>query len=343
MTEKTMMQACTVVMALLLPAAAAALRAQETSSLAASEVADLLGDWTLDMDMQGRPVQMILSLADVNGRVAASLQGGRRPEPTVVTRVSKTASGLKLEWQRDFGGQQTTLAMELAMSGDTLTGTFGDEGGFFSADVTGSRGAPGAGAPAAGEVAATDAEAAAEGGSADGGRPDQERARRRRRRGGESAELVLAGKKIHIAYADLDRESTDYRTLESLENGKVFQFVGGRAMKLLTDASLRFGEAVIERGNASPDYPGVYSLWLMKAADDEWHLVFNEDADIWGTQYLSEADAAHVPIRRGDAETESERLEVELVDVGENAGLLRIAWGPHEWLAPFALAPEPDE
>jgi hypothetical protein len=323
----------TAIATLALLTAAPSLPAQQASTLAASEAEELLGEWALSMDLQGRPVDMTLSLTDVDGHVAASLQGGRRPEPTIISEIAKTDAGLELRWQRDFGGQQATLAMKLALDGDGLTGTFGDDGGFFSAEVSGRR---------AGTVDAAGAAATAEGAqaTADDGDSDGERSRRRSRRYGESVELVLAGHAIHIGYADLDRSSDDYRTLESLENGEVFQYVGGRAIKILTDASLKFGESTIEKGNASSDYPGVYSIWLMKAAGDEWHLVFNEHADVWGIQYLSEADAVHVPVDEGTAEEETDELTVELVELGERAGLLRIAWGSHEWLAPFEVVAE---
>lgn len=176
----------TAIATLALLTAAPSLPAQQASTLAASEAEELLGEWALSMDLQGRPVDMTLSLTDVDGHVAASLQGGRRPEPTIISEIAKTDAGLELRWQRDFGGQQATLAMKLALDGDGLTGTFGDDGGFFSAEVSGRR---------AGTVDAAGAAATAEGAqaTADDGDSDGERSRRRSRRYGESVELVLAG------------------------------------------------------------------------------------------------------------------------------------------------------
>lgn len=297
------------------------LRGQSASELPVSEAEGFLGNWTLQMDFQGNPVEMTLRLSDVDGKVAAQLESARQPEPQVITRISREDDFLKLEWERDFGGQSGTLALEITRTSSGLTGTLGDNGGFFTAELTG---------VAQGEAAP----ATARGGDSDSDRAARARARRRRR-AGATASLTLDGNKIEIGYAELKQDSEDFGRLAELQDGEVFKFVSGRAVKLKTDASLRFGDVLIKHGNAAENYPGVYSLWLKKAGEG-WNLVFNEHADIWGTQYLNEADVAEVPIDRTGADTQEPSFKVELLEVGDGA-LLRLAWGPHQWLAPFEL------
>ncbi len=163
------------------------------------------------------------------------------------------------------------------------------------------------------------------------------RERLRRLRYGNLAELELGGKQLRISYPDLLADSDDYRAFENLEPGQVAVWNSGRALKLLTGVSLSFGGVVVPQGNASPDYPGVYSLWPKRTADG-WNLVFNGDADIWGSQRAPAADAVEVPLEHSTADEPTEKLTIEFLEV-EPGAVLRIAWGDHQFLAAFEAAP----
>lgn len=182
-------------------------------------------------------------------------------------------------------------------------------------------------APATAQTADTDAEAAAA----------ARRERFRRLRYGNLAELELNGKQLRISYPDLLTDSDDYRAFESLAAGDVAAWDSGRAVKLLTHASLSFDGIVVPYGNASPDYPGVYSLWPRRTADG-WSLVFNGEADIWGSQRNPAADAVEVPLEHSSADEPAEKLTIEFLEV-EPGAVLRIAWGDHQFLAAFEAAP----
>lgn len=182
-------------------------------------------------------------------------------------------------------------------------------------------------APATAQTADSDAEAAAA----------ARRERFRRLRYGNLAELELAGKQLRISYPDLATDSGDYRAFEALEPGQVAAWTSARAVKLLTHASLSFGGVVVPYGNVSPDYPGVYSLWPKRTAGG-WSLVFNGDADIWGSQRDAAADAVEVPLEHSTTDEPTEKLTIEFLDVGPGA-VLRIAWGDHQFLAAFEAAP----
>jgi len=182
-------------------------------------------------------------------------------------------------------------------------------------------------APATAQTADGDAEA----------RAAARRERFRRLRYGNLAELELAGKQLRISYPDLLTDSDDYRAFESLGTGDVSAWNSGRAVKLLTHASLSFDGMVVPYGNASPDYPGVYSLWPRRTADG-WSLVFNGEADIWGSQRNPAADAVEVPLEHSTTDELTEKLTIEFLDV-EPGAVLRIAWGDHQLLAAFEAAP----
>ena len=163
------------------------------------------------------------------------------------------------------------------------------------------------------------------------------RERFRRLRYGNLAELEVDGKQLRISYPDLLSESDDYRAFERLEAGDVAAWNSARAVKLLTHASLSFDGIVVPYGNASPDYPGVYSLWPKRTADG-WSLVFNGDADIWGSQRDPASDAVEVPLEHSRADEPTEKLTVEFLEVAPGA-VIRIAWGDHQFLAAFEAAP----
>ncbi len=182
-------------------------------------------------------------------------------------------------------------------------------------------------APATAQTADSDAEAAAA----------ARRERFRRLRYGNLAEIELAGKHLRISYPDLLTDSDDYRAFESLTAGEVAAWNSGRAIKLLTHASLSFDGIIVPYGNASPDYPGVYSLWPRRTADG-WSLVFNGEADIWGSQRKPAADAVEVPLEHSSADEPAGKLTIEFLEV-EPGAVLRIAWGDHQFLAAFDAAP----
>ena len=182
-------------------------------------------------------------------------------------------------------------------------------------------------APATAQTADSDAEATAA----------ARRERFRRLRYGNLAEIELAGKQLRISYPDLLADSDDYRAFESLGVGDVATWKSGRAVKLLTHASLSFDGIVVPYGNASPDYPGVYSLWPRRTADG-WSLVFNGEADIWGSQRNAGADAVEVPLEHSSADEPAEKLTIEFLEL-EPGAVLRIAWGDHQFLAAFDAAP----
>lgn len=291
------------------------------TDLATEDAQEYIGGWDLEAEMRGNKVNMKLILVDVEGQVGGLLTNNFQPDPQVIERMEMTEEGLKMSYPADFGGQAMEINVVAKVEGDNVTGTFGDSGGFFSAPFEGTRGE--------GNVILARGSAGTE--------EEEARRARRRNRGGGSARLTVAGNEIQINFGGLKTDSEDYEAFKAMKPGDVFRFVGGRATKIKNDADLVFGDTVIEAGNAHESYPGVYSVWLKKT-DNGWSLVFNEHADIWGTQRLPEADVAEVPLTLSKLDEEQATFNVELKEAGENEGLLRLAWGDQEWKANFKVA-----
>jgi len=290
-----------------LVAAAVPLGAQVTSSVAKG----FTGEWTLSMDFNGQELEMQLEIRDASGKLAGSISSARSAEPQAIEDFDLEDGELTLGWSQEAQGQNMAMTMVLRIAdGGGLSGRLADEGGFFSADLVAWKGDDAA--PAAPRTSV-----------------------RRRRRAGKSTELVVADQKIRISFADLEKDSDDYRRMEALAPGEVFSFLSGRSTKLLTDASLRFGDVLVERGNVHANYPGVYSLWLKRTADG-WSLVLNSDGDIWGTQRLAEADVSEIALHSSPTDEEVPAFTVELLEA-DDGGLLRLAWGEYQWTALFEV------
>ncbi len=152
------------------------------------------------------------------------------------------------------------------------------------------------------------------------------------------ARLRIGSDNLRVSFSPLKSDSEDFKRLADVKEAEVFKFVGGRATKMFTDLDLQFADAIVKTENVAPDYPGVYSLWLKKTRDG-WNLVFNEEADIWGTMHNPEADAVEIALRSGTAEEAAAAFKVELKQT-DAGGQIRLMWGDHLWTADFAIAAE---
>ena len=165
---------------------------------------------------------------------------------------------------------------------------------------------------------------------------DAERARRQRLLMGNVAKLELDGAEFSISYGDTPTDGPDYPQLETLAAGDVVKLTRSIVSKLKIGRDVKFGDTLLKAGNVAKDYPGVYGLWL-KRTDAGWHLVFNEYADVWGTQYFPEADVAEVPLTFAKTDASVEAYTVTLAEAGEG-GSLEITWGEYRWAAEFTVA-----
>jgi Protein of unknown function (DUF2911) len=153
--------------------------------------------------------------------------------------------------------------------------------------------------------------------------------------------LKLGSAEVAAHVGKLATVTDDYRALETLEPGTVLELPGAAASKFRTEVGLRFGEATLPTGNVSPGFAGLYSFWLRAPGEGstEWRLVFNDEADVWGTQRDPARDRLDVPLEHEVVADEAKELTVSLAGQGDDGGLLELRWGPHRWRASFTAAP----
>lgn len=283
--------------------------------LQAAEAGDFLGEWVLEMESPQGAFEADLAFTDVEGKVVAEL-GMPRFGNRTIEDIVRNDEGLRLTFQTTFGDQAFNMILDVAREGEGLEGGLAEENGLFQIPFTG---------------LTRQAFLARDTTEGDDGR------RRRRGRFGSSdeAKLTLAENEIRVRFDRTKSSDEAYLQVSEPKEGQVVTFLRARPSKLWTDVDLHFGDTVIETENVAEDYPGVYSLWLKKTADG-WHLVFNELADVWGTQHDPSHDVAEVPLTVAAADEASEELTVEL-EQSEGGGVLKILWGETAWEAPFTV------
>lgn len=283
------------------------------ASVPVSEAEGYLGVWVLALSFQGNPFEVILEMTDANGMVAATVDSALQSEPLDIDRIGRTEKGLKLVYDVNFGDRAVTMSLDPELVEGKLIGAFAEASSeMFSADFEG--------------IKQTDNGIAAR---------RRLQGTRRGRVAKTEDRINLSGNKIRVSFGALGYRSEDYKNLDRTADGEVFTFVGSRATKLFTDSDLSFGGTIVKANNVAEDYPGVYSLWL-KRVGDGWSLVFNEEPDIWGTRHDASSDIAEVPLTLTERDSPQKRFLIDLEEKGQD-GLMRIAWGPHEWTTEFAL------
>jgi len=299
------------------------LAAQEEASrpLPASAAADFLGSWVIRITSPQGEFDADLIIRSVGDKVVASVALGPLGDHEVEDIV-QTEDGIELRFEADFAGQSFAVTMPLRRDGEGLTGSLQESNGLFALDFTGLTLAKAEELELAGERQRQTAEG---GGGGLGGR------------GSERTKLTLDGKDVSIRFDPAKQDEKAFERISSIGEGEVLLFELHQSTKLRTDLDLHFGDTLVIKENVAENYPGVYSLWLQKAGDG-WNLLFNDKADVWGTQHDSEADSATVPLLFSTQAAEpAETLTVELAEA-DQGGTLRIAWGPYEWTTAFTVA-----
>lgn len=281
------------------------------TTLDASEARDFIGTWTLAMDMMGRVMNFEMKIIDIDGKAGASFDSERQPEPVAVEEMNIGEDGkLNLTYDMAFGAQTFSLLVVAGLSDDGLEGVITEKSGLFEAPFT-----------------------AVE--SVDDPETGEQR-RRNRRMSATAATLRFESEKIRITFADIETESKDYEHFQELANNEVFEYVGGRACKILTDVDLTFGDTVIKEGNAHPTYPGVYSIWMKKSGNG-WKLVFNEESDVWGTMFNPETQVAEVDLVESASDEEAAKYLIKMDKSDDTTGNIVIHWGAKKYTATFTV------
>ena len=128
----------------------------------------------------------------------------------------------------------------------------------------------------------------------------------------------------------------DFAGVETLADGEVLRLTQAAVLRLRNETPLRFGDVAIPTGNLAPGFAGSYGLWL-KRRGDGWRLVFNHEADSWGTQHDPAFDAAEVDLAYSRDGLATRPFGAALVPEAPGAGRLVIHWGAHEWAAAYTI------
>ncbi len=139
----------------------------------------------------------------------------------------------------------------------------------------------------------------------------------------------------------LPADDGEYRAVTTLVPGAPLRLLRSPVIKLTTTTALVFpGHAhepvTLPVGNVAANYLGAYGVWLRRN-DSGWELVFNDQADAWGSQYDPDTVRSVVPASYTRHPGGTSALKGSL-EGGTDEALLRIEWGEHQWTAAFHVA-----
>ena len=102
------------------------------------------------------------------------------------------------------------------------------------------------------------------------------------------AELKAGSGSITIDYGRPTLKGRDM--LSQLAVGSFWRMGSNQSTTFTAPVSLTFGSVKVPKG--------AYSLWLKRAAQDEFQLVFNTETGQWGMKHDTSRDVYSVPSRR---------------------------------------------
>ncbi len=149
------------------------------------------------------------------------------------------------------------------------------------------------------------------------------------------ASAKIQDDEILLHTGKLEVETVDFSTIDTLTSGDVQIITKAAASKLIAPRPLVFADATVQPSSKGGSGRSSYSVWL-KRTEDGWNLVFNREADVWGTQRDPAMDIAETTLTHQTVETSAPQLKPSLT-VSDSAGLLELHWGNHRWSAEFTL------
>jgi hypothetical protein len=134
----------------------------------------------------------------------------------------------------------------------------------------------------------------------------------------------------------LNAGGVDYERLASVANGGIVELTEAQVPRLTIDTPVRFGNFTLRTENQVGGFPGVYGMWL-KRVGDGWHLVFNQEYDVWGTQHDQKFDVGEIELAHTEHDPTTQPFTLALVPASPDRGQLNIVWGAHRWTADFVV------
>ncbi len=143
-----------------------------------------------------------------------------------------------------------------------------------------------------------------------------------------TAEIVLGSTQTSINYGRPELKGRNM--LSQLPDGQVWRLGMNDATRLETNTDLLFGETLIETGR--------YSIWAKKVSSDDWRLIFNSEADIWGLDRKAENDIAESPLESSELAESVEQFTIEMNPVDEGGAEILISWDTLQLRATFNVS-----
>ena len=153
----------------------------------------------------------------------------------------------------------------------------------------------------------------------------------------EAALTLLDDSRISVLFGkEIGTEHDDFAAIAAMADGDVIRLTEAAVIRLRTEVPLRFGGVTVPTDNLAPGFPGSYGLWL-KRVGSGWRLIFNHEADSWGTQHHPEFDAGEIDLTYSQNPSSAHPLGVALIPTSESSSQLVLHWGPHVWTTEFTV------
>lgn len=138
---------------------------------------------------------------------------------------------------------------------------------------------------------------------------------------------TIGGKKLTIAYsAPFIRGRKIMGGL--VPYGQVWRTGADNATTFQTDADLDVGGLKVPKGT--------YTIYTLPGAA-EWQLIINKQTGQWGTEYNQRQDLGRVKMTMAQTPAPVDKMKIELLPLGANKGLLKIAWERTELSVPITV------
>jgi hypothetical protein len=141
------------------------------------------------------------------------------------------------------------------------------------------------------------------------------------------AELKAGDASITVDFGQPALKGRDM--LSQLKEGSFWRMGNNQATVFKTPVDLTFGSVKVPKGD--------YSLWLKRAAQDKFELVFNSQTGQWGMTHDTAKDVYQVPMTK---ETLSNSVELFIIELkgAPKGGVFSFSWGTSKLSADFQFA-----
>ena len=143
-----------------------------------------------------------------------------------------------------------------------------------------------------------------------------------------TAEIVLGSTQVSINFGRPELKGREM--LSQLPDGQVWRLGMNDATRFETNSDLLFGQTLIQTGR--------YSIWGKKVSSDDWRLIFNSEADIWGLDRKAENDIVEIPLESSELAESVEKFTIEINPVAEDSAEILMKWDTLQLRAAFNVS-----